>query len=290
MQETIVVKCGGNAAVDPLAVCEDIAGLTRERRPVVLVHGGSADIESLAARMGVASHRLTAPDGVSARYTDEATLQVVHLALAGLAKPRLLTALASAGVSAVGLTGLDGGLLRARRKTAHRAVVDGRRIVIRDDHSGRITEVNAALLRTLLAAGHVPVVSPPATAEDGRPVNTDADRAAAAVAAGLGAATLVLLTGAPGVLADPADEDSVLPVCAVAPSGTPPFTGGGMGLKLVAAREALQGGVGRVLIADGRRRDPVRAALDGRATEVVLDDTPAGSAPDAAGSAIGAGR
>ncbi|MBB5120360.1 acetylglutamate kinase [Streptomyces eurocidicus] len=287
MQETIVVKCGGNAAVDPLAVCEDIAGLTRERRPVVLVHGGSADIEGLAARMGVASRRLTAPDGVSARYTDAETLQVVHLALAGLAKPRLLTALASAGVSAVGLTGLDGGLLRARRKTAHRAVVDGRRIVIRDDHSGRITEVNDALLRTLLAAGHVPVVSPPAVAEDGRPVNTDADRAAAAVAAGLGAGTLVLLTGAPGVLADPADEDSVLPVCAVAPSGTPPFTGGGMGLKLVAAREALQGGVGRVLIADGRRRDPVRAALAGSATEVVLEGGPAVAAPDAA---IGAGR
>ncbi|ARZ72282.1 [LysW]-aminoadipate kinase [Streptomyces sp. HU2014] len=287
MQETIVVKCGGNAAVDPLAVCEDIAGLTRERRPVVLVHGGSADIEGLAARMGVVSRRLTAPDGVSARYTDAETLQVVHLALAGLAKPRLLTALASAGVSAVGLTGLDGGLLRARRKTAHRAVVDGRRIVIRDDHSGRITEVNDALLRTLLAAGHVPVVSPPAVAEDGNPVNTDADRAAAAVAAGLGAGTLVLLTGAPGVLADPADESSVLPVCAVAPSGTPPFTGGGMGLKLVAAREALQGGVGRVLIADGRRRDPVRAALGGAATEVVLEGGPAVAAPDAA---IGAGR
>ncbi|MCD9196220.1 [LysW]-aminoadipate kinase [Streptomyces albireticuli] len=287
MQETIVVKCGGNAAVDPLAVCEDIAGLTRERRPVVLVHGGSADIEGLAARMGVASRRLTAPDGVSARHTDAETLQVVHLALAGLAKPRLLTALASAGVSAVGLTGLDGGLLRARRKTAHRAVVDGRRIVVRDDHSGRVTEVNDALLRTLLAAGHVPVVSPPAVAEDGRPVNTDADRAAAAVAAGLGAGTLVLLTGAPGVLADPADEGSVLPVCAVAPSGTPPFTGGGMGLKLVAAREALQGGVGRVLIADGRRRDPVGAALAGAATEVVLEGGTTAVAPDAA---IGAGR
>ncbi|MGP3983811.1 [LysW]-aminoadipate kinase [Streptomyces sp. KR80] len=272
MEETIVVKCGGNAAVDPLAVCEDIAALTRDSRPVVVVHGGSADIERLAGRLGVESRRLVAPDGVSARHTDRAMLEVVHLALAGLAKPRLVAALSAAGVSAVGLTGLDGGLLRARRKTAHRAVVAGRRVVVRDDHSGRITEVDAGLLRALLADGRTPVVSPPAVAEDGGPVNTDADRAAAAVAAALGASTLVLLTGAPGVLTDPADDDSALPVCAVTPSGPPPFTGGGMGLKLVAAREALQGGVGRVLIADGRCRAPVRTALEGRATTVVVDE------------------
>ncbi|WP_137992779.1 [LysW]-aminoadipate kinase [Streptomyces vilmorinianum] len=290
MQETIVVKCGGNAAVDPWAVCEDIAHLTRDRRPVVLVHGGSADIEDLAGRMGVPGRRLTAPDGVSARYTDAATLEVVHLALAGLAKPRLLKALADAGVSPVGLTGLDGGLLRARRKTGQRAVVDGRRIIVRDDHSGRITEVNSGLLTSLLAAGHVPVVSPPALAEDNRPVNTDADRAAAAVAAGLGADVLVLLTGAPGVLADPSDESSVLPVCRVPAAGPPPFTGGGMGLKLVAAREALQGGVGRVLIADGRCPEPVRAALAGRATRVVLDDAPAVLAVSGGAAGAGAGR
>ncbi|WP_316520102.1 [LysW]-aminoadipate kinase [Kitasatospora brasiliensis] len=287
MQETIVVKCGGNAAVDPAAVCEDVAALTRRRRPVVLVHGGSADIERLAGRLGVASRRLVAPDGVSARHTDQEMLEVVHLALVGLAKPRLLTALSAAGVSAVGLSGLDGGLLRARRKSAHRAVVNGRTVVVRDDHSGRITEVNAALLNALLSLGHTPVVSPPAVAEDGRPVNTDADRAAAAVAGGLAADTLVLLTGAPGVLEDPADESSVLPVCTVPRSGPPPFVGGGMGLKLVAAREALQLGVGRVLIADGRRREPVLAALRGEGTEIVLGGP---SLSAAATTASGASR
>jgi acetylglutamate/LysW-gamma-L-alpha-aminoadipate kinase len=270
MREITVVKCGGNAAVDPLAVAGDVAELTRDGGQIVLVHGGSADIDRLAGRMGVPSRRLLAPDGISARYTDSDTLEVVHLALAGLAKPRLVGALGAAGVSAVGLTGIDGGLLTARRKTAHRALVDGRRVLIRDDHSGRITKVNDRLLRTLLEAGQVPVVSPPALAEDGRPVNTDADRAAAAVAAGLGAERLVLLTGAPGVLEDPADEHSVLDLCTVPVSGPPPHLGGGMGLKLVAAREALLGGVREVLIADGRCSAPVRAALAGRATRVVL--------------------
>ncbi|MEU2874621.1 [LysW]-aminoadipate kinase [Streptomyces olivoreticuli] len=275
MQHTTVVKCGGNAAVDPLAICEDIAAMTHEGSRIALVHGGSADIENLAHRMNVPTRRLTSPDGVSARHTDAATLEVVHLALAGLAKPRLVAALVGKGVSAVGLTGLDGGLLRARRKSAHRAIVDGRKVLVRDDHSGRVTEVNTALLHTLLDAGSVPVISPPALAEDGRPVNTDADRAAAAVAGALRAETLVLLTGAPGVLADPADESSVLPVCAVPPTGAPPHVGGGMGLKLIAAREALLGGARRVLIADGRRPDPVRAALAGHATEIVIADEPA---------------
>lgn len=270
MREITVVKCGGNTAVNPEAVCADIAELYRSGQSVILVHGGSADIERLAGRLGVPSRRLLAPDGVSTRYTDSAMLEIVTLALAGAVKPRLVAALASTGIPAIGLTGLDGGLLRGRRKTAHRAVVDGHRMLVRDNHSGRVIWVNAELLRTLQAGGIVPVISPPALAEDGRPVNTDADRVAAAVAAAVGAARLVMLTGAPGVLSDPADESSVLPVCPVPASGRPTFIEGGMGLKLIAAREALAGGVPEVLIADGRRPRPVLSALAGAATQVTL--------------------
>lgn len=198
MRDILVVKCGGNAAVRSQAICADVAAVHRGGRPVILAHGGSADIDGLAERLGVPSRRLVAPDGVSTRYTDERTLEVVQLALAGSAKPRLLAELRACGVDAVGLTGLDAGLLVAARKSAHRAVVDGRRVVVRDDHSGRITAVNGDLVSTLLASGLLPVVSPPAVAEDGRVVNTDADRAAAAVAGAVGADTLLLLTGARG--------------------------------------------------------------------------------------------
>jgi [amino group carrier protein]-L-2-aminoadipate 6-kinase len=266
----MVVKCGGNAAVDPAAICADVAELVGAGRAVVLAHGGSAEIDSLGDRLGVRRRRLVAPDGVTTRHTDGPALEVVQLALAGLVKPRLVRALGAAGVIAVGLTGIDGGLLRARRKTVHRAMVGGRRVLVRDDHSGRVVEVNGELLRTLLRAGLLPVVSPPALAEDGRPVNADADRAAAAVAAALGAETLVMLTGAPGVLADPADEGSVLATCEVPVTGAPPHRGGGIGVKLIAAREALLAGVPHVLIADGRRDRPVLAALSGRATRITL--------------------
>ncbi|GAA1989547.1 [LysW]-aminoadipate kinase [Kitasatospora viridis] len=273
--ETVVVKCGGSGALDVQRLCEHVAELTAAGRRLVLVHGGSAEMARLAGQLGLTLRQLTAPDGVVTRYTDAATLDVLTMALAGRVKPALLTALDRHGVAAVGLTGLDAGLLRARRKKAVRAVVDGRPTVVRDDRSGRIVEVNAALLHGLLAAGVVPVVSPPALAEDGEPVNTNADRAAAAVAVALRASRLLFLTGAPGVLTDPADPASVLDTHRLPPAGepAPPWVGGGMTIKLVAAREALVGGVEQVWIADGGAARPLAAACgDGPGTRIVLPE------------------
>ncbi|MBU8858612.1 MULTISPECIES: acetylglutamate kinase [unclassified Micromonospora] len=270
MVRTIVVKCGGNAAVNAEEVCRDVADLHGRECRIVLVHGGSAEIERLAGRLGVPTRRNTTAAGISTRHTDEVMLEVVQLALAGSIKPRLVTELIRRGVSAVGLTGLDGGVIRARRRAGHRAVVDGRRFVVRD-HSGRITGVDGNLLTGLLDLGQVPVLSPPVLSEDGFPLNADADRVAASVACALEAETLVLLTGAPGVLADPCDEASVLGTCRVPPTGTPAITGGGIGMKLIAARDALLGGVANVTIADGRAHRPVHRALTAPATRVLLD-------------------
>lgn len=268
---TIVVKCGGTRAVDVDAVCEDVAGLTDRGLRVVVVHGGSAEIERLAGLLGVPQRRQVAPDGVSTRYTDARTLEVVMMALAGTVKPRLVRGLVRHGVPAVGMTGVDAGLLRARRKKAQRAVVDGRVMLIRDNHAGVVESVDGTLLNDLLDGGRVPVVSPPAITAEGEVVNVDADRAAAAIAGRLGARTLILLTGAAGVQADPDDPGSVLPACRIPRHGPPPrWARGGMALKLVAAREALTAGVERVLVADGRRSGSVHRALAGDATEMLL--------------------
>jgi [amino group carrier protein]-L-2-aminoadipate/L-glutamate 6-kinase len=270
--QLVVVKCGGNPAVDSQRICADVARLVRAGRSVLLVHGGSAEIARLAGRLGVPQRTLFAPDGVTTRYSDAATLEVVTLALAGAVKPALVGELARLGVPAVGLTGLDGGMLRARRKAAVRAIVDGRKTLVRDNLSGRLSEVRTELPAALLRSGFVPVVSPPALDEHGQLVNVDADRVAAALAAALGAAQLVLLTGAPGVLADPADHSSVLSTYRVPPTGAPGrFASGGMALKLIAAREALAGGVASIRIADGRVPDPVSRALRGAGTTVTSD-------------------
>jgi acetylglutamate/LysW-gamma-L-alpha-aminoadipate kinase len=178
--------------------------------------------------------------------------------MTGRAKPRLLRALAANGVRAVGLTGLDSGLLLARRKAAQRSVVDGRQVLVRDDYSGRVIQVAGDVLRLLLDGGLTPVVSPPAADGDGQPLNVDADRAAAAVAAALGADRLLLLTAAPGVLTEPSDESSVLARCVLpADDSVPHAVTGGMHRKIVAAREALAGGVPEVIIGDGRVPQPL---------------------------------
>ncbi|MCW2934455.1 MAG: argB [Actinomycetia bacterium] len=264
-----VVKCGGNPAVDAAGVCADVARLVREGRSVLLVHGGSGEIARLAGKLGVPQRTLVAPDKVSTRYTDPATLEVVILALAGGVKPRIVAELTRLGVPSVGLTGLDSGMLRARRKSAVRSVVDGRTTLVRDNLSGRLSEVRTELAETLLRAGYVPVVSPPAIDEHDHPVNVDADRVAAALAVALDADQLVLLTGATGVLADPDDNTSLMSTYEVPAAGAPgQFAGGGMALKLVAAREALTGGVASVRIADGRVPNPVSRALAGSGTTV----------------------
>jgi acetylglutamate/LysW-gamma-L-alpha-aminoadipate kinase len=265
-----VVKCGGTEAVDLDSLCLEVAALIRGGERMVLAHGGSAEIERLAVELGFTLRELRAADSSTARYSDPATVDVVTLALAGRVKPRLLARLSAHGVTAVGLTGLDGGLIQAKRKLPPRALVQGRVAVIHDDHSGRITGVNTAILRTLLDAGMTPVVSPPVADSGGTVLNVDADRVAAAIAAAVGADRLVFLTDQRGVLRDATDAGSVLGRCGLPATGPLRLAEGGMRRKLEAARAALLGAVSQVVIADGRIADPVAAAFSGAGTTVEM--------------------
>jgi acetylglutamate/LysW-gamma-L-alpha-aminoadipate kinase len=251
-----VVKCGG--ALDPESICADVARLRARGQRVIIVHGGAPEISRLAAELGVPARTMLSPSGVTSRHTDLDMLDVITMAMTGRVKPRLLRALAAHGVRGVGLTGLDGGLLLARRKSAQRSIIDGRPVLIRDDYSGRVVKVASDVLRILLEGGLTPVVSPPAAAQDGHPLNVDADRAAAAIAVALHAERLLLLTAAPGVLTEPGDEGSALPRCVLPADGSIPYAAsGGMHRKIIAAREALDGGVPDVIIGDGRTPQPM---------------------------------
>jgi acetylglutamate/LysW-gamma-L-alpha-aminoadipate kinase len=265
---TVVVKCGGVVTEQPERLAADLARLHRAGCRIVLVHGGSSDIARVCRQLGLAPRRLVGPGGVSGRYTDPDALEAVILALAGLVKPRLVGALVRHGVPALGLTGQDGGLVRAIAKKPFRSMLDGRPVIVRDDRSGRIETVDAPGLDRLLAAGFLPVLSPPVFGVDG-PLNVDADRLAAEIAAALGADELVLLSDVSGVLAAVEDPGSVLARCPVPVGGPVPVTGGGMGAKLTAARTALLAGV-RVRVASGLVACPLSAALAGQGTEIQL--------------------
>jgi acetylglutamate/LysW-gamma-L-alpha-aminoadipate kinase len=197
-------------------------------------------------------------------------MEVFSMVLPGKLNTDLVAQLRGAGVDALGLSGVDGGLLTGPRKSAVRVLEDGKRKIKRGDHSGRIESVDAGLLETLLGEGYTPVVTVPMLADDGTPVNADADRAAAAVAAALGA-RLVVLTDVAGVYADPDD-----PATRIESVATPAAfeeleaaAEGFMRKKVMATREALAGGAARVVIADANADSPVTAALNGAGTHVL---------------------
>ena len=269
----VVVKIGGAKAVDPAGAVGDVAHLVANGRSVVVVHGGSTVVDETIERLGMEPEYVESASGVTGRFTDADTMEAFTMAMAGKLNTELTALFRSAGVDAVGLSGVDGGLLSGPRKSAIRVVEDGKRKIKRGEHSGRIESVDTGLLDGLLADGYTPVVSPPMAGEEGdgevTPVNTDADRAAAAVAGALDA-ELVLLTDVAGVYADPDDPETLIESAATPAelAAVEEAAEGFMGKKVLAATEALEGGSPRVVVADANVRDPIVAALGGSGTTI----------------------
>lgn len=227
----VVIKVGGNE-VDDAGWLRDLAAAAARTPSAVFVHGGGREVTELQRTLGAEPEWR---DGL--RYTGPEALRSVSMVLSGVVNKRIVAALLSAGVDAVGISGEDGALLRARML---RGGVLGR--------TGEVAAVRGELLRSMLAAGLTPVVSPVSRGEDGGPLNVNADDAAAAVAAALGATELLLVSNVTGVLDG---ERRVLPqirqaeVEALITAGT---ASGGMIPKLRAGLRALEGGTGAVRI------------------------------------------
>ncbi|MFF9819237.1 [LysW]-aminoadipate kinase [Streptomyces sp. NPDC014006] len=265
-----MIKVGGSLGAEMARACADIARLAQQGADVVVVHGGGAEADRLAAELGRPVRTMTAPNGRHSRYTDAPALDALVMAMLGRVKPKLVAELTGAGLRAVGLSGIDGSLVTARRTPPARAVVDGVERVVRDDFSGRIHEVDPALLLTLLDGGFVPVVSPPARDPADGMLNVDADRFAARLSVALAADWLVILSNVPGLLRDPADPASL--VAEVPGEELGPYldgAGGRMKVKLRSAGEAFLAGVPHVVLADGRLDSPVLAARAGAGTTFV---------------------
>ncbi|WP_267161399.1 acetylglutamate/acetylaminoadipate kinase [Halovenus salina] len=266
---TVVVKIGGARAVDPAGALEDVAELVAEGTEVVVTHGGSTAVDDTLESLGMTPEYVETPDGVVGRFTDAETMEVFEMVLPGLVNTELVAGLQSAGVDAVGLSGVDGGLLTGPRTSAVRVLEDGKRKIRRGDHSGRLESVDTDLLDSLLADGYTPVVCPPmAGGDDGEvtPVNTDADGVAAAVAGAL-SATVVFLTDVPGVF----DADGTLIERVETPAaweGLSTAAEGGMGRKVMAVEDALSAGAPAAIVGDAGADRPVRDALDGGGTHV----------------------
>ena len=268
-QSIIVVKLGGTEGVDFSAICADAAELLAQGQKLVFVHGGSAEVNALGEALGTPPKFVTSPSGYTSRYTDRTTLEVFLMAVNGKVNSLLTEQLHGLGINAFGLSGMDGNLMVAARKDAIQSVENGKRKIIRDDYTGKIEMVNGELLMALLNMGYFPVIAPVAVSQKGEALNVDADRAAAMVASALKAETLVLLTAVPGLMERFPDESTLIRSLPQAklPAALE-MAQGRMKKKILGAEEALKGGVGKVLIADGRVEKPVSNALSGNGTVI----------------------
>ena len=244
--KTIVVKYGGNAMQSDeqkKAVIDDIVLMTCVGIRTVLVHGGGPEIETMLKETGKESRFI---DGL--RYTDEETMEIVQMVLCGKLNKGITALIVKNGGKAIGLSGIDGGMLKARR--------------INGEHDlgfvGDIEHVDVSLLNSILETGAIPVISSVAYGlgeDEGKALNINADIAAAKIAVALGAEKLVLMTDVRGIFRNIKDENSLLKCVSRQQLDELKKEGiisGGMIPKADCCAMALDGGVKNALIIDGR--------------------------------------
>ncbi|MCC6616180.1 MAG: [LysW]-aminoadipate kinase [Anaerolineae bacterium] len=261
-----ILKIGGGAGVDHTAVLENLARRIQQGERWIVVHGASDAANRLGDEVGYPARMLTTPGGHVSRYTDARTIEIFRMAAANV-NQTLTAALRAHGIEAIGLAAPS--VIFAQRKTAIRALVEGRQIIVRDDYSGSITGVNEALLQTLLVAGMTPVVAPLALGGEGDMLNVDGDLAAAHIARALGAETYINLSNVPGLLRDVNDPTSLIPHFSLQEINRyEGYAAGRMKKKLLAAQQA---NAAQVILADSRIPQPLDAALNGGGTHIVRD-------------------
>lgn len=230
----ILIKVSGHELDDPVFLTDFAAAIKGLNAPTIVIHGGGAEISGLQKTLGIEPRYL---DGV--RITDEASLKVVEMVLCGTVNKRLVRYLLAAGVDAFGMSGVDRGLVRARKMTG-----------MAEDMglTGEVTSVRAEVLTALLAQGISPVIAPVCLGEN-TSLNVNADHVAGAVAAAIGAKRAVFLTNVPGVM----QNGQVLPT--LTPEQTQAMIAdgtifGGMIPKVQTALHALETGVQQAVITD----------------------------------------
>lgn len=242
----IVVKYGGNAMTSPelqAAFAEDVMFLRYAGLKPVIVHGGGPQITEHLQRLGIESEfrgglRVTTPE----------TVEIVRMVLTGQVNAAIVNLLNDHGSFAIGLSGEDAGLLTAERRPA---IVDGVEVDI--GQVGDVVAVDPSAVHALIDAGRIPVLATVARGRDGLTYNVNADTAAAAVAVGVGAEKLIVLTDVEGLYADwPHSTEIVSQIAADELAALIPGLASGMVPKMEACLRAVEGGVPRAHVLDGR--------------------------------------
>ena len=263
----IVIKIGGSV-VDGLhtSALSDIKSIA-EGYQLVFVHGGGKEVTSTATKLGKEQKFIMSPGGVRSRYTDKETAEIYTMVMSGKLNKSIVQMLLRNGINAVGIAGIDGGVLKAERKKKLLIINEkGRKMVIEGGYTGKITSVDATLISNLVRSGYVPVISPIALSEDFDFLNVDGDRAAAYVAGGIKAEKVIFVTDVNGLMLKGKLVSSM--TLDEAKSALPKI-GSGMDKKVLACIEAIEMGVKEAIIASGQVENPLSAAVAHRECTVI---------------------
>ncbi len=239
----VVIKYGGAAMIDcelKMKVMQDIVLMKYVGMHPIVVHGGGPDINDMLGRLNMATEFVN-----GLRVTDQNTMEVVEMVLGGKVNKEIVSGLNASGGKAVGISGKDGGLIKARPVDSSGQL----------GFVGEVETVNPQIIETLIENGYIPVIAPIGIDDRQQSYNINADLVAASIAVGMKADKLVLLTDVPGLLRDKNDSDSLISVLKV--SQAPDYVedgiiAGGMIPKVQCCVEAVTGGVARTHIVDGR--------------------------------------
>lgn len=259
----IVIKLGGSMFSRMENLLDDLKGLVE---PFILVHGGAAESTAIAEKLGTPPRFITSPSGFKSRHTDYEQIEIFKMVVAGKINKTIVAELRRRGINAIGLTGVDGGLLQAEKKITRSQ--EGNKVkMIRDDYTGKVGNVNVDLLNQLIGNGYVPVIAPLSISKEFEVLNCDGDRAASKIAQCVHAKRLMLFTDVDGYFRNfPHDlagrlELSELDECIENASA-------GMKRKLIAAKEAIINNVNEVIIANGTVEKPISNAVWGKRTTI----------------------
>lgn len=263
MTNTYVVKLGGGAGNDHAKALHNLAVRVKNGERWVLVHGCSDAVNRLSEAVGYPARTLTSPSGHTSRYTDSRTIELFSMAAGGV-NQELTASLCAYDIKAVGLAGPN--VIRAERKKAIRALVNGKQVIVRDDYTGKINGVHWGMLNSLLDGGFTPVVAPLAMGDEFERLNVDGDLVAAHIANALNAQALIILSNVPGLLRDIAQPESLIPQFKLSElEKYNEFAAGRMKKKVLAAEVAQ---VANTILADSRVEFPLDEALNGGGTHI----------------------
>jgi len=255
----ITIKIGGSV-VDDLhpSTIPDIKKIS-EKEGLIIVHGGGKEVTKVCKQLGKEPKFVTSPSGIKSRYTDKETVEIFTMVMSGRVNKTIVRMLQQNGINAVGLSGIDGKIIQAERKKKLLIVNEkGRKQAIDGGYTGKISNVNDSLIKSLLDQGITPVISPIALSEESEFLNVDGDRAAAYVAGKTQCDKVLFITNVDGLLMD---DKLVENLTLVDAKEIRPKIGPGMEKKILAATEALDMGVKEVIIANGQRENPISSAI-----------------------------